>query len=238
MKVRSAVSSVERNLNNHGLRAAVYDVAVRVANTFMTWKNLQCIVITDPNPACVDVAPEYRHVVLDREELMYFSKTDAYELPPEFVIEALDKGDECHAILHGDELASYGWYSRKPTPLNDELRVHFSGEYLYMYKGFTLRKHRGHRLHAIGMTLALMKYRAAGYKGLVSIVETNNFDSLKSCYRMGYLPCGNIRYLKVAGRYLIRAAAACKAFGFDLRHVSPARETDSNDLVAASGRWS
>ena len=236
MNVRSAVSSIERNLHGHGLRAAVYDVAVRAANTFMTWKSLQCIVITEPNPTCANVTPPYRHAVLDREALLSFSKTDEYELPREFVIEALDKGDECHAILHGDELASYGWYSPKPTLLNDELRVHFSREYLYMFKGFTLRKHRGHRLHAIGMTLALMKYRASGYKGLVSIVETNNFDSLKSCYRMGYLPCGNIRYVKLAGTYLIHADAACKTFGFDLRSVSSTRETDSNNLVAASGR--
>lgn len=233
MNVRSAVSSIERNFQSHGLRAAVYDVAIRAANTFMTWKNLQCIVISDPNPACADVAPPYRHVVLDREALLSFSKTDDYELKSEFVLEALDKGDECHAILHGDELASYGWYSPRPTLLNEELRVHFSREYLYMFKGFTLRKHRGQRLHAIGMTLALMKYRAAGYKGLVSIVETNNFDSLKSCYRMGYLPCGNIWYAKLASKYLIRADAACRAFGFDLRPVSAMRETDSNDLVAA-----
>jgi hypothetical protein len=236
MNVKSAVSSVERNLHSHGLRAAVYDAAVRAANMFMTWKNLQCIVITEPNPSCVDIAQPYRHAVLGREALLSFSKTVEYELPREFVMEAVEKGDECHAILHGDELASYGWYSRKPTLLNDELRVHFSEEYLYMYKGFTMRKHRGQRLHAIGMTLALMKYRAAGDKGLVSIVETNNFDSLKSCYRMGYLPCGNIRYARLARKYLIRADAGCKAFGFDLRPVSSTRKTASNDLVVASGR--
>jgi hypothetical protein len=236
MNIRSAVSSIERTFQSHGLRAAAYDLAIRAANTFITWKNLQCIVITDPNPACANVVPPYRHAVLDREALRSFSRTDDYELTPEFVVEALDKGDECHGILHGDELASYGWYSARPTLLNDELRVHFSREYLYMFKGFTLRKHRGQRLHAIGMTLALMKYRAAGYKGLVSIVETNNFDSLKSCYRMGYLPCGNIRYAKLARTYLIRGDAGCKAFGFDLRPVSSTRETESSEMVAASRR--
>jgi hypothetical protein len=236
MNVRSAVSSVERNFHNHGLRAAVYDAAVRAANAFVTWKNLQCIVITGPKPEYANVEPPYRHVVLDREALLSFSETDEYELQREFVTEALDKGDECHAILHGDELASYGWYSRRPTLLNDALRVHFSREYMYMFKGFTLHKHRGHRLHAIGMTLALMKYRAAGYKGLVSIVERNNVDSLKSCYRMGYVPCGNIRYVKLAGTYLIRPDAACKTFGFDLQRVSSTPENDSTSLVAASDR--
>jgi hypothetical protein len=51
-------------------------------------------------------------------------------------------------------------------------------------------------------------------------VETNNFDSLKSCYRMGYVPCGNIRFVKVAGRYIIRADAACLSHNLDLRAFS------------------
>ena len=91
-----------------------------------------------------------------------------------------------------------------------------------MYKGFTLGEHRGKRLHAIGMTLALADYRAAGYNGLVSVVETNNFDSLKSCYRMGYQPCGKIHYVKLGGTYMIRPDADCRKYDMDLKQVSAA----------------
>src|SRR5262245_50452120 len=219
MNVRSAAISVERSFHNHGLRAALYDVAVRATNTFMSWKSIQCIKITEPDPRCTDVVAPYRYEILDRQALLSFSGQAEYELPTQFVVDALDKGDECHAIMHGDELASYGWYSVKPTLLNDELEFHFSSEYRYMYKGFTLPAHRGHRLHAIGMTLALMKYRAAGQKGLVSLVETNNFDSLKSCYRIGYVRCGNIRFVKVAGRHLIHVDAASHTHDLDLRPI-------------------
>ena len=69
------------------------------------------------------------------------------------------------------------------------------------------------------MTLALMKYRADGHKGLVSLVETNNFDSLKSCYRMGYVPCGNIRFVKMAGKHLIHVDAAGHTHDLDLRPI-------------------
>jgi hypothetical protein len=220
MNVRTAVNSVERNLHSYGLRATMYDISVRAANTILTWKNFQCIVISEPNPESMSVLPPYRYEILDRQTLLSFTRASEYELSSRFVIKALEQGDQCHAILQGDTLASYGWYSSKPTLLNDELQVHFSPKYQYMYKGFTLGAHRGHRLHAIGMTLALMKYREAGYSGLVSLVETNNFASLKSCYRMGYAACGNIRYVKIGNTYIIRATAACRAYGLNLRPVS------------------
>ena len=219
MNVRSTVSSLERNVHSHGYRAAMYDVVIRGANTFVIWKNLQCIVIVDPDPKYTVVVPRFRCVKLDKQTLLSYADKPAYELPEAFVSDALEKGDECHAILHGDDLASYGWYSVKPTLINDELRLHFNPSYVYMYKGFTLSAYRGQRLHAIGMTLALMQYRSMGFKGMVSCVETNNFDSLKSCYRMGYRPCGNIRFMKFAGKYLIRANAACRKYGLDLRPI-------------------
>ena len=223
MNVRSTATSLDRNLHTHGLRATLYDVAVRATNTFVNWKDIQCIMINDPDPQCTNVEPPYQYAILDRQALLSFSEKNEYELSREFVVNALDKGDECHALLLGDTLASYGWYSAQPTLFNDELRFHFRQDYRYMYKGFTLPSHRGHRLHAIGMTLALMKYRSAGSKGLVSLVEMNNFNSLKSCYRMGYVPCGNIRFIKVAGRYLIHVDAASQFHDLDLRPLPNVR---------------
>jgi hypothetical protein len=60
MNVGSAVSSIERNLHSHGFKAAIYDVVVRAANSFVSWKNIQCIVSTEPDPKCMGVVPPYR----------------------------------------------------------------------------------------------------------------------------------------------------------------------------------
>jgi hypothetical protein len=233
MNVRSMVRSLERNVHSHGYRAAMYDVLIRGANTFVIWKNLQCIVIVDPDPNCTAVVPPFRYVKLGRQRLLSYADKPEYELPGAFVSDALEKGDECHAILYGDDLASYGWYSLKPTLINDELRLHFNSSYVYMYKGFTLSSYRGQRLHAIGMTFALKQYRSMGFKGMVSCVETNNFDSLKSCYRMGYGPCGNIRFMKFAGRYLIRANAACRKYGLDLQPIADRQDIPKSCLQSA-----
>jgi hypothetical protein len=131
-----------------------------------------------------------------------------------FLEEAMGKGDECFAILDGGALASYGWYSDKSTKVSDELELHFSSQYVYMYNGFTHPKYRGQRLHAIGMTMALNHYLGKGYKGIVSWVEANNFSSLRSCYRMGYKDFGDIHILKLFRKYRIKCSDGCQKYGF------------------------
>src|SRR5262249_10874862 len=135
---------------------------------------------------------------LEPAELLAFAEAGKYQLTADFVRQVSAKGDECYAMLDGDILAAYGWYSRNRTVLdNEDLMLRFDSSYIYMYKGFTLDRYRGQRLHAIGMTRALAEYKTQGFCGLVSYVESNNFDSLKSCYRMGYRNCGRIHILRV-----------------------------------------
>jgi hypothetical protein len=83
-----------------------------------------------------------------------------------------------------------------------------------MYKGFTDPRHRGQRLHAIGMTRALQHYRSAGYRGIVSYVESTNFDSLKSCFRMGYAMFGSVYMVKLFGHWLTFSSPGCWRFDF------------------------
>ena len=88
-----------------------------------------------------------------------------------------------------------------------------------MYKGYTAARHRGHRLHAIGMVRALQHYLTLGYEGLVSYVESNNFSSLRSVYRMGYFDFGTIQVVRLFGRYITRASAGCRDWDFGLTHA-------------------
>jgi hypothetical protein len=100
-----------------------------------------------------------------------------------------------------------------------DLVLTFDPRYVYMYKGFTDTRHRGQRLHAIGMTRALHHYRDCRYKGLVSYVEAHNFDSLKSCARMGYHVFGSIYVTRVFRRYVAFSSTGCERFDFRLRHA-------------------
>src|SRR5438105_12596587 len=153
------------------------------------------------------------------------------DLTAEFLGEALSKGDECYGIVDGDQPAAYGWYAHSPTLLSDGLRVQFDPAYVYMYKGLTLDAYRGRRLHAIGMTRALAAYRARGFKGLVSYIESDNLNSLKSAYRIGYVDFGRVFIIRMWGRLVTFRTPGCAAFGFGI--APPSRSGDPGRGEAA-----
>ena len=60
-----------------------------------------------------------------------------------FLDMALAKGDECYGFFDGEVLASYGWYSRRPTEMDAPgFEFRFDPRFIYMYKGYTHRDHR------------------------------------------------------------------------------------------------
>jgi hypothetical protein len=215
------LADVRRDVRNAGVLGASWNVAYRVLNKVSRFMALTMLSVT---PETVDASflngrPEHEHRFLSAAELETLSRDPASEMPREFVAEALGRGDRCFAILDRGVVASYGWYSRQETAVSEELSLRFSPDWAYMYKGFTRPDYRGQRLHAIGMARAMMAHSQEGCRGLVSYVESNNYSSLKSCYRMGYVKAGTIVALRVGGRYLIHVGRGCAPFGLGLRTV-------------------
>lgn len=218
------------NVKNFGVANALADVAVRVANRVALFKILKGIRIETVDRAFLECDGKYRGLFLDEAMLREFSADPKNELSREFLDEALAKGDECYAFVAGSDLAAYGWYSKKPTDVElPGLRLHFSDQYVYVYKGFTAANHRGQRLHAIGMTRALEAYLGRGYRGSVAYVGWNNFASLKSCYRMGYRHFGNIAIAGYGEHYVLFHDAGCREYGFRLKRTE---ETDARWIPA------
>jgi len=218
MSLSSILHSIRRTAHHHGHLQAIHDVAMRSLNKCVYFKTVQYIVIDEINQRHLVLPDHLRFARLEPPELLTITENPDYETSASFVQYALGKGDECYAILDRNIVASYGWYARNATLMYpDEIVLHFDAKYVYMYKGFTLHRYRGQRLHAIGMTRALAEYQSRGFKGLVSCVESNNFDSLKSCYRMGYRDCGRTHVARIGGKYLIRMQSECKSYGISLR---------------------
>jgi hypothetical protein len=212
----SVLQYIDRMTSNHGYRPLIYDFLMRSVNKCVYYRTLQCLVIDQVDERCQTLPVHLRFAKLDELDLLSFAENPECELTVDFVRQAA-KGDECYAILDGDLLASYGWYSREPTLTNSsDLILHFDPKYIYMYKAFTLERYRGQRLHAVGVTRSLARCQNLGFAGLVCYVESNNFDSLKSSYRMGYRDCGRIRVARIAAKYLIRADRECDEHGLSL----------------------
>ena len=217
------VATFKGNIQNLGFPKAVADVAIRAANRFVLLKVIKGIHIETVDPAFLECDQKYRGMFLDEATLKHFAADEKNEMQRSFLSEALAKGDECYGFVAGSELAAYGWYSSQPTDLDLlGLRLQFSDQYVYMYKGFTAACHRGQRLHAVGMTRALGVYLARGYRGIVTCVEWNNFASLKSCYRMGYHPFGNIAIVGRGKHFVVHHDTGCREYGF---RVEPTRES-------------
>lgn len=202
-------------LRRHGLLDTCHLAWVNLVNTVLPFKILRGVQVDRPDAAFLDCPGGYTGAFLPAEALAAFARDPATELSAEFLESALQAGDQCYAICDGGQLASYGWYSIRPTPAGSaELLLHFSSRYVYMYKGFTDTRYRGQRLHAIGMTRALQHYLSKGYGGIVSYVESTNLDSLKSCARMGYRVFGSIYLVRIFGRTFAFSSPGCRRFDF------------------------
>jgi hypothetical protein len=201
------------------LSDTVYDLIYKCVNRLAPLMVLKCVAIDAVDRKLLQVFDSYRCEFLDPERLLALSENREYQMGKDFLDEAISKGDECFAILDGHRIASYGWYSIKPTKVNEDLELRFDERYVYMYKGFTHPNYRGQRLHAIGMTIALDQYLNLGYSGIVSWVEANNVSSLRSCYRMGCRDIGEIYIVKLFRKHLIHCSEGCVEYGFKVSAI-------------------
>jgi GNAT superfamily N-acetyltransferase len=210
------LARIRKTAGDFGWPAALRGVAQSAVNRVVFFRVLKCVMVRDVDPAFLSIDPRFEHRFLDEAALRRFSAEPSYDLSPAFLDEALAKGDQCYGIIDGDRLVSFGWYSTAPTDVTDGLVFHFDRRYVYMYKGFTDPTYRGQRLHAIAMTWALKRLRERGADGLVSYIDAANFDSLRSCYRMGYRDVGLMYYARVRGQFWTHVDAACRRCGVSL----------------------
>jgi len=223
---------VRDNIRRYGLTAGVHDLTKKAVNRLVPFRVLKTMELTMDglDPSYLDLPQGFEGGFADLATLLAWAADPANDLDADFAREASvgagssaaanGGGDRCYAITRDGALASYGWYSRRPTMITEELRLHFDARYVYMYKGYTLPEHRGKRLHAIGMARALEAYAKEGTAGIVSYVESNNFASLKSCYRMGYRDLGAIVVTTVGGRTFSYESSGCKARGLRVEVVT------------------
>lgn len=215
MLAKQALQKTLLVVRKRGLPRTLHDVTLKVVNSVFPYKVLKGISISRVDPDFLKCPDGYTAMFLSQSMLRHFAGDPIYQMPASFLNEALSKGDECYAICDGETLAAYGWYSTKPTRMDlPDLLVHFGEQYVYMYKGFTHAPYRGQRLYPIGMSLALQNYQSRGYTGLVSYVESNNFDSLRSCARMGFDIFGSAHVGKVFGHYFRHCSRGCAKLGF------------------------
>jgi hypothetical protein len=207
------------SVNHHGVGATLYHVAYRAANhvtDVVVW-NALTIDMEKVDRSFLDDPRRSGGRMVDAASMRPYAADPENKLTEAFLDEAAERGDRCYALFEGGALATYGWYSTRPTRLTevpDEPVLHFDPSYAYMYNGFTHPAHRGKRLHAVGMAGALGELTREGLSGLVAYVVSSNFSSLKSCHRMGYECFGHVVMLKLGARGVWLSTPGCKKYDF------------------------
>ncbi len=147
-----------------------------------------------------------------RDDLVMMSSQFGPVLTSEYVATALDKRDDCFAVFDGPKCAAFGWYSRRPTVIRDDLVVHFDPEWIYMYHGYTPPEYRGQKLHGMGIVRAMYAYAERGARGMISIAEEVNYRTHNSAYRMGFVDCGKMWRVGVGKLSHIGQSSSCDAY--------------------------
>ena len=193
-------------------------------------KVLQCFCAGFVNPKFVTCPPHYVAQFLSPTAIRRFAQDPACDMTEDFVEESLAKGDECFGILDGRTLAAYSWYSTKPTRIRPaELFIRVDERYIYMYKGFTRDAYRGQRLHAIGKTMALQAFMERGFRGMISYVEFDNAESLKSARRMGARLFGSIFIFGILGHFLVYVSRGGRKLGVRIERVRRSSAISASD---------
>lgn len=217
-----SVSNVLANYREFGLARTLVFYKKAILNKFLFYRQFQGMIVTMEtlDPQYLEPTDRYEYRFLSESELFEYSKDESNHLGADFLEKALAQGDRCFAVVDDGELASYGWYSEQPTEMEDQFYWFFDRTWVYMYKGYTKPAYRGQRLHAFGMAKALKALTDEGAAGLVSNVETCNFRSLNSVYRMGYRNIGKITITRLQNICRIRTERACAPYGITIRQLS------------------
>lgn len=169
---------------------------------------------TAPLDAQLGQLGAYRHALLSPAELEPYVDDPENDLTHDFLDYAAAQGDTCYATFDGTTLISYCWNSDKATAVESDLNIECRPGYIYRYKEFTRRSHRGQRLSSFARAESLREFAAAGMQGFAGYVEANNFVSYRALQRAGHLFPGFIVVLGRGPDPWIWHSPGARAWGF------------------------
>ena len=221
-KAMNLVQSARKLLDikrRFGFKAMLIDAGYKLFELVLDGKIMVVLAVRagDIPPAALANPHGYKVRCLTAGDLARAARVQPQFCETAFVSRAqIDQGDECFAVIDTGKLASTGWYSTHRTPVDDQWAIEFDPRYVYMFKGYTHEDYRGQALHSLGMSTATVEYGRRGIPAILSVVEANNFASLKSCAKMGYRASGWVAACRFLGRSWTWASAGCRPFRFGI----------------------
>ena len=221
------LSALVSSLRQFGLFCTMGHYALRVVNTFTFFKVYEVMLFEHPLPQWTMLDSRQQSRFLDLQEVLECCREKDLDLNEAFVHYAFHKGDQCYAVFDGQRLASYGWYSTRPTKIGACLQLSFAPGYAYVYHGYTRPEYRGRRVQAVRATLALIEQQRQGAKGVLSYIEADNFSAIRAAKRFNTRRIGRVIVIKLFGAYRIFHTRTCSDFGVQVTVVKDARQGET-----------
>lgn len=163
--------------------------------------------------------------LVERSDLERFAEDPVYEFSARLLEALYSRNDPCVGAFSAGTLVCYGFFSAAPTDIDEDLRFHFPPSWLYVYKGFTHPAWRGRRLRPFVLLNAiplLQEWLGPVHEpdGLVTLVLSDNYSSLKALGRIGFEPQGEFRILRIANRPRLIAERRCPQSDFFIDAIS------------------
>jgi len=167
-------------------------------------------------PPAEPLDPNVEVRIIKKEELHTFAQDKRLDMRPDFIDEAIDRGDKCFGYLENDSLVAYVWLGLSESRMEAGFNVRIGEGYSYSYKSFTLPSHRGRRLQQ-QITWESDGWRQDnGFKYNIDYVRTHNFASIAADRRYGNVAVGYAGYIRRFGFVMPFRSPGTKHHKFEL----------------------
>lgn len=204
-------------LRHLGPRRTLFRSAYVATNRVIPLSIFGCLRLgpDDVNPALAEPDGPFESRFVDADAMDRFA-SELDGVGHRVVREAFERGDVCHVVLDEGRLANVSLYANRPTPILNDLVMHFDRRYWYMHGAFTPAAYRGRRLHALGVLRAALALFERRVPALVGVYEWTNYRSLVSARRMGWKPCGTVWRVGAGAVMRLGRTAAARGVGMRL----------------------
>ncbi len=150
---------------------------------------------------------------------------------------ALARGETCMGVFAGDTLASHAWYTSGLAHLRGDVWVRFNPLWTYCRWAFTRPEYRGLHLNAVLKRHVLGYQARAGRRGILSLVNICNSESLRAAERAGCRRVGTVATVRSTGRWHTWASTACSPYELSMVVAPdpPRRRQQGNSSAAVPG---
>jgi hypothetical protein len=212
------IGALSDSLKHHGLMASIFDLLVRATSRVFYFKLYACMVLDlDKKAPQPDPKSKVSVIVAKNEKVLdpLFDDTNL-DLQRWFAHMAFEQQHECRVAKNGNTVLGYCWISDRETWVVDGMHILFPKNMRYVYKAFTHPAQRGRGVLSVCVRSAVKAYAGTSVDRFITIIETNNFSSIRAFSKAGFRQIGYFRAMRVLGRVRISAALECKKLGIEI----------------------